>query len=214
MPNELTDLELDEVSLVGKAANGRKYILIKSREGVPMTKTEPARADKAGARASVTKADLEAMISGAVRKAVEPIAEENRVLKSIVERQTSLLEDKEFVAIAKSDFSELGSPEEVAPVLKSLKSMKPEERKPIIQMLKRTNAMRKEAGKLLYSPLGSSRPVPGTPADVFNAAVEERLAQIQKSADAPKDAKLAHAMATTWVTKNKPELFRALTGGE
>jgi len=42
MPNELTDLELDEVSLVGKAANGRKYILIKSREGVPMTKTEPA----------------------------------------------------------------------------------------------------------------------------------------------------------------------------
>ena len=216
MPNELTDLELDEVSLVGKAANGKRFLLYKSAnaKGVTMRQTKPARADKAGARASVTKADLEAMISGAVRKAVEPIAEENRVLKSIVEKQTGLLEDKEFVAIAKSDFSELGTPEEVATVLKSLKGIKSEERKPIIQMLKQTNAMRKEAGKLLYSPLGSSRPAPGTPADAFNAAVEERLAQIQKSADAPKDAKVAHALATTWVTRNKPELLQALVGDE
>ena len=108
MPNELTDLELDEVSLVGKAANGKRFLLYKSANGsVPMTKTKPARADKAGARALVSKAEL----LDIVQKAVEPIRKENEELRSILRK-------KEYEQIAKSDFSGLGTPEEGAEILK------------------------------------------------------------------------------------------------
>jgi len=70
VPFDLKDLDLDEVSLVGKAANGKRFLLYKSANGsVPMTKTKPARADKAGARALVSKAEL----LDIVQKAVEPI---------------------------------------------------------------------------------------------------------------------------------------------
>ena len=202
MPFDLKDLDLDEVSLVGKAANNRKYLIIKNTNGsVPMTKTKPARADKAGARALVSKADLNAMINVAVRKAVEPIAEENRILKSTVERQTALLEDKEFVAIAKSDFSELGVPEEVATVLKSLKGMKPEERKPVLQILKRINAMSKEAGKMLFQSTGyDSRAVVEKSAAAEIGAKAQAL--IQKGEDGIKDI----AIARNEIRKRYPDL--------
>ena len=215
MPNELTDLELDEVSLVGKAANGKRFLLYKSANGsVPMTKTKPARADKAGARALVSKADLNAMINVAVRKAVEPIAEENRILKSTVERQTALLEDKEFVAIAKSDFSELGVPEEVATVLKSLKGMKPEERKPVLQILKRASVMKAEAGKLLYHPMGSDRPAPGTSMAEFEALVAKHEGIIQKSGSSPTDPKVRHALAVAAATRENGALAKSVLAEE
>ncbi|MDD3088259.1 MAG: hypothetical protein PHP89_06830, partial [Candidatus Omnitrophica bacterium] len=97
MANKLYDLELDEVSLVGKAANNRKFLIYKS-EGVTMRQTKPARADKAGARALVSKAEL----LDIVQKAVEPIRKENEELRSILRK-------KEYEQIAKSDFSGLGT---------------------------------------------------------------------------------------------------------
>ena len=34
MPTDLSDLELDEVSLVGKAANGKRFLIFKSLQKV------------------------------------------------------------------------------------------------------------------------------------------------------------------------------------
>ena len=219
MPNELTDLALDEVSLVGKAANGKRFLIFKSmhksKGSITMRTPKPAGAKAGAGEARVNKADLEAMIDGAVQKAIGPIAEENRELRTVVEKQAALLEDKELVAVAKSDFSELGTPEEMAAVLKSMKRLTPEERKPLLRVLRKSNAGMKEVGKMLYHELGSSHSAaPGTPEAEFNAAVDERLGVIQKSSDAPKNPRIARALATTWVTEHRPELYRALVGGE
>jgi len=211
--NDLFNLELDEVSMVGKAANGKKFLIFKSMKGVKMKKAKPAgaaRAGAGGAQATVSKAD----ILDIVKTAIAPIVEDNKKLRKDLQKQTAVLRKKDYVDIAKSEFSELATPEEGAEILKSLEGLPSEARKPILKALKQANAVSKEAGKMLYHPLGSSRPAPGTPADVFEAAVQERMNHIQKSDNPPKNAMVAHALATKWVVENRDDLFKAITGGE
>ena len=204
MPNELTDLELDEVSLVGKAANGKRFLLYKSANGsVPMTKTKPARADKAGARALVSKAEL----LDIVQKAVEPIRKENEELRSILRK-------KEYEQIAKSDFSGLGTPEEGAEILKSLEALPTEARKTILKTLKQASVMKAEAGKLLYHPMGSDRPAPGTSTAEFEALVQKHESMIQKSGSGPTDPKVRHALAVTAATRENGALAKAVMAEE
>jgi len=204
LPNELTDLELDEVSLVGKAANGKRFLLYKSANGsVPMTKTKPARADKAGARALVSKAEL----LDIVQKAVEPIRKENEELRSILRK-------KEYEQIAKSDFSGLGTPEEGAEILKSLEALPTEARKTILKTLKQASVMKAEAGKLLYHPMGSDRPAPGTSTAEFEALVQKHESMIQKSGSGPTDPKVRHALAVTAATRENGALAKAVMAEE
>ena len=204
MPNELTDLELDEVSLVGKAANGKRFLLYKSANGsVPMTKTKPARADKAGARALVSKAEL----LDIVQKAVEPIRKENEELRSIIRK-------KEYEQIAKSDFSGLGTPEEGAEILKSLEALPSEARKTILKTLKQASAMKAEAGKLLYHPFGSERPAPGSSTAQFEELVAKKVGAIQKSGDGPTDPKILRAQAVAAVTRENPQIAKAVIAEE
>jgi len=198
MHNDLSDLELDEVSLVGKAATGRRFLIYKSANGsVPMTKTKPARADKAGARASVSKAEL----LDIVQKAVEPIRKENEELRSVIRK-------KEYVEIAKSDFSGLGTPEEGAEILKSLEALPSEARKTILKTLKQASAMKQEAGKMLYSQAGSSRPAPGSASEEFYSLVEKKVAEIQKSDNGREvsNPSIAKAMAISAISKERPDL--------
>jgi len=204
LPNELTDLELDEVSLVGKAANGKRFLLYKSANGsVPMRKTKPARADKAGARALVSKAEL----LDIVQKAVEPIRKENEELRSILRK-------KEYEQIAKSDFSGLGTPEEGAEILKSLEALPTEARKTILKTLKQASVMKAEAGKLLYHPMGSDRPAPGTSSAEFDALVQKHESLIQKSGHGPTDPKVRHALAVTAATRENGALAKAVMAEE
>ena len=58
-----------------------------------------------GAQVMVSKADIESI----VKAAVAPIAAENKRLSGIVEKQADQLREKEYVAIAKSEFSQLGT---------------------------------------------------------------------------------------------------------
>lgn len=204
MPNELTDLELDEVSLVGKAANGKRFLLYKSANGsVPMRKTKPARADKAGARALVSKAEL----LDIVQKAVEPIRKENEKLRSILRK-------KEYEQIAKSDFSGLGTPEEGAEILKSLEALPTEARKTILKTLKQASVMKAEAGKLLYHPMGSDRPAPGTSMAEFEALVTKHESLIQKSGSGPTDPKVRHALAVAAATRENGALAKSVLAEE
>jgi len=204
MANKLYDLELDEVSLVGKAANNRKFLIYKS-EGVTMRQTKPARADKAGAGASVTlsKAD----ITDIVQKAVEPIRKENAELRAILRK-------KDYESIAKSDFSELGTPAEGAEILKSLEGLPSEARKPILKALKQANAMKAEAGKILYKSIGSDRPAPGTSMAEFEALVTKHESLIQKSGSGPTDPKVRHALAVAAATRENGALAKAVMAEE
>lgn len=198
MPNELSDLELDEVSLVGKAANGKRFLIFKNSKGEPMTKTKPAGATKAGASvAQVSKADIISIIE----KAVEPIRKENAQLREILRK-------KDYEDIAKSEFSELGTTEEMTTILKSLEDMPTEARKPILKALKQTNAMRKEAGAMLFKSVGSSRPAPGSHRAEFTRLVDARLAEIRKSETKIKDPVVLKSMAMDAISKEHPELAR------
>jgi hypothetical protein len=214
MPNMLSDLELDEVSLVGKSANGRRFLVFKSKDkGEQKMTTEPARAKNARAD------DSEALVSKSaimdiIQKAVEPIAKENRELRKELERQNEILKRKSYVEIAKAHLSELVSPEEGADILKSLENVPPDARKTILKTLKQANAVKKEASKLLYHPLGSSQPAPGSAMEEFNALVEKRMSEIRKSGSTGSDPKVLRAMAVQEITRERPELARAVLAEE
>lgn len=200
MPNELTDLELDEVSLVGKAANGKRFLIFKS-EGVQMTNKEPAGATGAG-EALVSKAD----ILGIVQKAIEPLKEENARLKKSLETQAETLRTKDYVEIAKSEFSELGKPDEVAKNLQALEKLDGESRKSILKIWKQTNAMKKEAGSMLYKTVGSSRPAPGSHRAEFSELLEKKLAEVRKSGKGSSDPIIQKSLAMDELSKEFPEL--------
>ena len=189
---DLSDEELDRIDWVHKGANGKRISIIKflnpkcDKEGIKMM-TKPAGAARAGAGASVTvsKADILKI----VQKAVEPIRRENAELRSILRR-------KDYVDIAKSDFAELGTPEEGAEILKSLESLPSEARKPILMALKKANVMKAEAGRMLYHQTGSARPAPGSATAQFEALVDTHLAAIKKADTGHKDARVLKARSS------------------
>lgn len=206
MPTTLSDLDLDEVSLVGKAANGKKFLIFKSlNKGDRMKQTKPARATRAGAGASVvSKADILSI----VEKAVEPIRKENEELRA-------QLKKKDYVDIAKSHLSEIGTPEEGAEILKSLEGLSKEARDPILKALKQANALKKEAGKVLYNPFGSNKPVPGSATAQLEDLVQKKLGEIRKSGEgAGKSEKVLHSLAVAAITKSNPQLARAVIAEE
>lgn len=201
--HDLADLNLDEVSLVGKAATGKRFLIFKSQGGTEM-RQQPARANFGRARvAPVSKADIESI----VKAAVEPIRKENEELRAILRK-------KDYVDIAKSEFSELATPEEGAEILKSLEALPSEARKPILKALKHANAAKREAGKLLYHPFGSDIPAPGSSSAQFEELVTKELDMIKKSSNYPTDPKVLRAKAVAQVSKSNPQLAKAVVAEE
>ena len=215
MPTDLSNLELDEVSLVDKAANGKKFLIYKSLQttkGSMMMRDQlpaGAKTRARGAQVMVSKADLEDI----VRKAVAPIAAENKRLSGIVEKQADRLKEKEYVAIAKSDFSQLGTPEEFATILKSLETLPTESRKAIIIALKKADVTKAESMRFLGSTLGvSAVAAPGSAIAQFNTLVDGRMGEIRKSAGdkAPRDQRILKAKAQDEISREQPELALAV----
>jgi ribonuclease D len=216
--NDLFNLELDEVSLVGKAANGKKFLIYKSmnKGRTDMRQNAPGRAAKAGAGALVTKADIASMISGAVEKAIQPLADENKLLRKSIKAQGTMLRKRELEEIAKSKLDSLGNPAEVADILKSLEDsdLPQDARKSILKTLKQANAIKKESMKLMGGQIGSSRPAPGSAMAEFEELVNKEASEIKKSATAPSDPKVLNAMAVAAVTKSHGKLARAVIAEE
>lgn len=220
--SDLSDEDIDRIDWVGKAANGRRIAIIKFTGGSKM-RIKPAGAIEdagAGKARVITKADVAKMVSEGVRvgieKAIAPIVEENRKLMKSYKGLADLLRSRDLEVIAKSELDELGKPQEMATILKSLEdsNLPDETRKHILSTLKQANAVKKEAGKLLYSPFGSSRPAPGSASEQFYALVDARAGEIRKSADAPKDQKVLKALALTAITRENPDLARAVIAEE
>ena len=214
MPTDLSDLTLDEVSLVGKAANGKRFLIFKSMQkskGSMTMKTKPAGATSIGAgEALVSKAD----IMDIVQKAIAPLQEENALLRKTVEKQTAVLRKKDYVELAKSHLDELGTPEEGAEILKSLESLPSDARKLILKTLKQTNAMKREAGQILYKSMGSSRPAPGSVSAQFYSLVDSRMNEIRKSGTAPRDKVVLKSLAMDAISQEYPDMARAVIAEE
>jgi len=211
MPTKLSDLELDEVSLVGKAANGKKFLIFKSMDkskgSITMKTPKPAGASAGAGRAQVTKAD----IVDIVNKAIAPLQEENARLRKSLDRQTSMLQSKEYVEIAKSHFSELGKPEDVAKDLEAIAALPKESRDRVLKSWKQANAMKKESNAILTKAIGTSRPAPGSAREEFYGLVEKKIGEVRKS-DAGKKAgdnpAVLKALAITEVSKEHPDLAK------
>lgn len=213
MPNELKNLELDEVSLVGKAANGKKFLIFKSmqksNEGIKLMKTKPAGARAGSGVGQVTKADIETMISEGIQKAVKPLIQ-------TVQQQSNKMRKQELEGIAKSYLGELGNPSETATILKSLEDsdMPAEAKTSILKTLKQANAAKKEAMAVLGTQMGSSRPAPGSATAQFEAIVQKHEGMIQKSGNGPTDPKVRRAMAVSAATRENGKLAKAVLAEE
>jgi len=209
MPNELSNLELDEVSLVGKAANGKKFLIFKSmqksKEGITMKDHKPAGAKAGSGVAQVTKADIEAMISDGIQKAVAPLVQ-------TVQKQSTKMRKQELEGIAKSYLGELGNPSETATILKSLEDsdMSAGAKESILKTLKQANAAKKEAMTVLGSQMGSSRPAPGSATEQFEAIVQKHLNEIRKADTGHKSTKVLRARAVTKAAEENPALAKAV----
>jgi len=212
MPTDLSNLELDEVSLVGKAANGKRFLIFKSMpKGGKIMKTKPAGATRTGAgEALVSKAD----IMDIVQKAIAPLQEENVRLRKTLQKQTDTLRKKDYVDLAKSHLDELGTPEEGAEILNSLEDLPEESRNFILKTLKQTNAMKKEAGLMLYKSIGSSRPAPGSVSEEFDSKVDAKMAEIRKSGSGPKDKMILKSLAMDAVSQEYPDMARSVIAEE
>jgi hypothetical protein len=212
MPTDLSNLELDEVSLVGKAANGKRFLIFKSMpKGGKTMKIKPAGATRTGAgEALVSKAD----IMDIVQKAIAPLQEENVRLRKTLQKQTDTLRKKDYVDLAKSHLDELGTPEEGAEILKSLEDLPEESRNFILKTLKQTNAMKKEAGQMLYKSIGSSRPAPGSVSEEFYSKVDAKMAEIRKSGSGPKDKMILKSLAMDAVSQEYPDMARSVIAEE
>lgn len=218
MPNELSNLELDEVSLVGKAANGKKFLIFKSMQkskgSITMKDQKPAGAKAGAGAAQVTKADIAEMISGEVQKAVKPLAEENAKLRKSLDRQVVTIRKRELEEIAKEHLGALGSTKETATILMSLEdsNMDGEAKTAILKTLKQANAAKREAMAVLGTQMGSSRPAPGSATAQFETIVEKHLSEIRKSDTEHKSAKVLRARAVTKAAEENPEMAKAVMG--
>jgi hypothetical protein len=170
-------------------------------------------AEKSAPSGFVKAADIESIVKSAVASAVEKAV---APLQKQLSDQSFLIRKSELEAIAKSDLAGLGNPTEMASTLYALEvsDLPAEVKKNILTTLKGAAAVKKEAGKYLFSPMGANVPAPGTAAEEFEGLVKKEMDVIAKSAGAPKDQKVRWALAATQVSKDHPELARKVQNEE
>lgn len=235
MPNDLSELEIDEVSLVGKGANNKKYLIIKSMESEITTEIEPAGANGgAGASvAQVSKEDVDGAVAKAVMEAIEKeqkerseaikkavdeaIAKEQAEkadLKKALDIERDVRVTKEYIEKATVDFPNLPgtTPVVMGPILKEAQEKLTEASfKALHDVLKAASAALGESA-LLYKELGSDldAPTTGSAAEQLDTLAKARAGDIRKSVEgATLDSKTAYAIAYDQVCKEHKDLFVA-----
>lgn len=198
MAQLLSNLDIDEVSLVGKAANGKsRFLIYKNMERKKMTPPAPNEA--------IMKAVETAL--AAERRKTDAIRKDLDIEKSKRRRG----EIAEFVK--KHGLDVLGIEKTIDKLIAIEKSDMPKDTKKAIiaDLVKSAEALKQSD---LFKSYGTSQPAPNSPEAAFEAAVQERMDIVQKSAgDSPKSEQVVRSEAVAWVVKNKPGLFSAIRGG-
>jgi hypothetical protein len=238
MPTDLIDLDLDEVSLVGEPANGKKFLIYKSMEsGNNMTNTpEDGKNDKPGGTATETvlpepnaattpplvdKSTTSPLVDKVTKADLEKAVAEERArfearesdLRKELQIEKDIRRKQELIEVAKSDYLALGKPEDTALVLKQIEdsNLSDEARAQVLASLKQASAIKAEAGRIITKELGHNRTMPGsdTALGKFYAKVEERLGEIRKSGEGSGKARQAlKAMAVKQISLEHPDLAR------
>ena len=208
MPNLLSDLEIDEVSLVGKAAIGKKFLIYKSASKERVRKmTPPASKKKA---TDITKAVDDAVQKAMaderrktdlIRKELTAVKTENRRAKL-----TKFVQDKGMVVLGPVD----KTVDELLAIEKS--DLPKETKKSLVNKMIQAAEIKKQSA--LFDSLGTSQAAPGTPMAEFDALVEKKLTEIRKSDTGHKDQTVLKALAEDAVSKERPDLARAIIAEE
>jgi len=208
LPNLLSDLEIDEVSLVGKAAIGKKFLIYKSASKERVRKmTPPASKKKA---TDITKAVDDAVQKAMaderrktdlIRKELTAVKTENRRAKL-----TKFVQDKGMVVLGPVD----KTVDELLAIEKS--DLPKETKKSLVNKMIQAAEIKKQSA--LFDSLGTSQAAPGTPMAEFDALVEKKLTEIRKSDTGHKDQTVLKALAEDAVSKERPDLARAIIAEE
>jgi hypothetical protein len=213
LPSDLSNLDLDEVSLVGKAANAKTFLIFKGLESESMTENEPEKGikkDEPVVEAPISKSDLES-----IRKELADAKTEKDNIKKALDAEIALREKNEFIKKAAS-FPDVGfsvkEGENRTNALgefmhKMSKSLSAEEYAKFEETLKSAQVAKSEAMKILGVEKGyNGQAAPDTPAGELAQLVAKELAIIEKSADAPKDPKVREAIAIQKVSEQNGKL--------
>lgn len=217
MPTDLTNLEIDEVSLVGKAANNKKFLIFKSMESDEMVDTEPAGAKPIEpTQAHVEKADIDSIVEKAlieerktrdieIKKAVDAAIEKEQIEKAEIKKKLDEERDvritKEFVEKA-ATMPSLGKATDVGPILKEISQKAPEAFAKLDPLLKALDERIKQGE--LFAEIGKSNTGPAA------GSAEDKLNGIAKSY-VEKGLKGGFPEAFTKACKENEELYNQYT---
>jgi hypothetical protein len=212
MPTFLKDLDIDEVSLVGEPANNIRFLIAKSRSSAPGGENAKSKVGYSMISDSeyVTKSDLQAFIRKAMEAEVQRFEREKEKLRKALTAEIKARRTKELAAVAKSKYSVLGTVPEMVEVLKTLDTMPDRARKKIQAIIDQAAEIKKTSE--LFKEYGTRRPDLTTPAGQFEAEVSKKLDEL-RAAKPEADLNILRAEATTWVVKNRPELYASLRTG-
>jgi hypothetical protein len=212
MPTFLKDLDIDEVSLVGEPANNIRFLIAKSRAASPGGESVKNKVGDSMISDSeyVTKSDLQAFIRKAMEAEVQRFEREKEELRKALTAEIEARRTKELAAIAKSRYSVLGPVSEMVDVLKTLDGMPKAARKKIQTIIDQAAEIKKTSE--LFTEYGTRRPDVTTPAGQFEAEVSKKLDEL-RAAKPDANLDVLRAEATTWVVKNRPDLYASLRHG-
>jgi len=212
MPTFLKDLDIDEVSLVGEPANNIRFLIAKSRSSAPGGENAKSKVGDSMISDSeyVTKSDLQAFIRKAMEAEVQRFEREKEKLRKALTAEIEARRTKELAAIAKSKYSVLGTVPEMVEVLKTLDGMPDGARKKIQAIIDQAAEIKKTSE--LFKEYGTRRPDLTTPAGQFEAEVSKKLDEL-RAAKPDANLDVLRAEATTWVVKNRPDLYASLRHG-
>lgn len=204
----LSDLELDEVSLVKNAANGKKkFLIFKSDKKERVTKMTPP--------ASKIKAiDIQKAVDVAVQKALAGERRKTASIRKELDEEKTKRRRAELAEIAKKKLAYIGPVEKTVDKLLAIEKsdLDKDVKKALIADLVQANEIKKQSD--LYKSIGSNRPEPGTPTAEFDALVQKRMTEIRKSGNAGKSMDVLKAMAESEISKENPALARAVISEE
>lgn len=211
LPNLLSDLEIDEVSLVGKAAIGKKFLIYKSASKEGVRKMKP----RASGKATITKADLNDAVSKAMEAERLKHATEIKALRKEVSVEKTMRRRTQLTELVhKKGLALLGPVDKTVDELLAIeKSDLPKEtKKSLVNKMIQAAEIKKQSA--LFDSLGTSQAAPGTPMAEFDALVEKKLTEIRKSDTGHKDQTVLKALAEDAVSKERPDLARAVMAAE
>jgi len=201
------------------AAKAEKSAALKKEaEALAGKETEEEEKKEEEKKEEATKsADIIALIQKEAGKIVAPILEENANLRKKVGDLTAIHEIREYIQKAADTLPNLGNPAEIGGLLLSIEksNLSKDDKARLGSILATAN----ESSGYLFKSQGYSGRVDtaatdGTLAGEFYRLANERAGVIQKSADAPKDQKIVKALAEAAISRERPDLARAVIQAE